>query len=166
MKKVKVKLGEKITNLFVIILIIPLIVLILPFSLLYEILIADKRQKRKLRKFRDQANGNYFLICSKRHNWYDFIQNNVIPVLPSNLNIVWYEGNCDLEIDNIRISATEVPGVYGATKPLLLTVFPDHINVESLNNDFKELRQMSMRKDENVREKARILIEEKLRNNN
>ena len=161
MTKLKEIHGKAIKSLLIIILLVPFFILILPFSLLIEF-INGKLKKIRVKKFCKKAAGNYFLICSKRHNWYDYIQNNIIPVLPSIINVVWYKRNASLAANNTYLSILDIPGVYGGTKPLLLTVLPDHINVKSLNEDFKILRY-KICKDEKIMEKARIIIEEKLK---
>lgn len=156
---------NKTSKFFLFLLLIPLIILFIPFFIISNFII-EKRRKARLKAFCKQAAGSYFLIFSKRHNWYDFIKNNVMPVLPSFINTAWYEQNCNISTNNTKISIYDIPGLYGATKPLLLTVLSDHINIESLNNDFKELKQIKICKDEEIREKARIIIEKKLRNHN
>lgn len=32
-----------------------------------------------------------FLICSRRNSWHDFLVNNLLPVLPASISVVWFE---------------------------------------------------------------------------
>ena len=117
---------KKIKSLIIIILLIPFLLFILPFILLIEFLNRNLK-KYRLKIFCKKAAGKYFLVCTKRHNWYDFIVNNVIPTLPSNVELIWYKHNEYIFLENTCILLTNIPCVYGATKPLLLSVFFDHI---------------------------------------
>jgi hypothetical protein len=43
-----------------------------------------------VRRFARANEGRTFLLLTRRHGWYDFVTNNVEPVLPEGWEIVWY----------------------------------------------------------------------------
>ena len=42
-------------------------------------------------RFRRQHSGTICLVASRRSGWHEFISNNVVPVLPSEVQCVWQE---------------------------------------------------------------------------
>lgn len=41
--------------------------------------------------FRFRNSQKIYIVCSRRHDWYDFLVNNVVPVLPPSMSLVWFE---------------------------------------------------------------------------
>src|SRR5438477_12295115 len=64
------------------------------FSVLMALLLAAIVVEKIVRwvkayRFRRRFRGKSLLICSRRHGWYDFIMNNVVPALPDDCTVEW-----------------------------------------------------------------------------
>src|SRR2546423_1538371 len=66
----------------------------------------------KVYRFRRRFRGKSLLICSRRHGWYDFIMNNVVPGLPADCTVEWTES-----FPACARTATTRPSVGWATRP-------------------------------------------------
>ena len=42
---------------------------------------------------RHRQAGAFFLVCTRRRGWYEFLNNNLIPVLPHAVRVVWHVKN-------------------------------------------------------------------------
>ena len=95
------------------------------------------------RNFRKREAGNVFLICTSKHNWHEFLKNNVIPVLPDNFRVVWLNpvryGKYSKIITHLQ---------FGISKPYMVVVTPKALLHHSLNIEFRELRKYQGISDE------------------
>jgi hypothetical protein len=111
---------------------------ILPFIILKE--------KISLKRFRDKNSGYIYLICTRRRGWYDFLNNNVIPVLPDNFKIAWHQrGRDTTRIPIIRDPIFENIArakIFGIEKPYLVIVEKKSFQVLSLNKTFQEIKKV------------------------
>jgi hypothetical protein len=109
--------------------------------------------------FRRREAGNYYLICTSRRNWYDFLKNNVIPVLPPNVRVVWQKS--DLCGPKQSLSQyLRKSRITGLSKPYLVAVTRRSLVAQSLNTIFQNLKQNAKR-TETSRIQCRRIIEEK-----
>jgi hypothetical protein len=130
---------KKIRDTVILVLLVPLglalLILLLPFMLVEEY-----RIKARLKRFRKREAGNFYLVCTRRHGWFEFIRNNVMPILPPRVNITWYRRDRNRTADDISLLLSRSPGVYGVSKPFLVAVSEDDVKVKSLHEDFIELK--------------------------
>ncbi len=139
------------------------LVLILCFTIAFVIVIAPiiygtGKDKLALRQFFRREDGNFFLVCSSKRRWYDYLQNNVVPVLPPNVELCWYKPHCKKP----RI----VPWlwrskIFDIPKPYLALVTQSKIVVVSLNDDLQEMKQYTA-KDQNTQLRSKDIIERKM----
>ena len=110
-----------------------------------------------LRVFRLKHAGYFFLICTSRHDWYDFLSNNVIPILPDNVRVAWYHTkNQDKRPELFqRLSQSKI---YGLSKPYLVAVTKKAIHAKSLHTEFQVFKPCSKRSEE-VQSACRKIIE-------
>ncbi len=91
----------------------------------------------RFRFFQNREAGSVFLICTARRNWYDFLLNNVIPVLPDNVQIIWQksayrDGRPELFKHLYRSH------IVGVLRPYLVAVSPAKLSCKSLNTALQE----------------------------
>lgn len=157
---------KKILNIVVLVLVIPLVlvllIVLLPF-ILVGVFIREKKIKARLKRFRTKEAGKFYLICSRRAGWYEFIQNNVIPILPPTVKITWYRRDREQIEDDIHLLLSRSSEAYGVPKPFLVAIWVDNVKVESLHEALIELKE-HRHKDETTRERTRDIVQSKLRN--
>ena len=49
------------------------------------------RRRTLIRQFKRDFAGRWLLVCSRRRQWGQFIDNNVLTVLPEGVHVVWYD---------------------------------------------------------------------------
>ncbi|HSV43127.1 MAG TPA: hypothetical protein VLJ10_01105 [Candidatus Bathyarchaeia archaeon] len=124
------------------IIIVPvLIVVFYPVIIFFEI-----RSWIALVNFRRRENGAFYLVCSRANGWYDFLKNNVIPVVPPTMKILW------LSTERSTTHATAVPPlleylaqsrIFGTSKPFLAAVSRQGLRVKSLNQEMLALKKVA-----------------------
>lgn len=101
--------------------------------------------------------GRRFLVCSTRHGWKDFISNNLIPMLPEHVNVVWYKklrrATCRGRFRHVY--QRNLP------KPYLAFVTRYNIYRVSLNDSLRQLKHRACR-DSAVQQQVREAIALKL----
>ena len=128
------QVGKIIVATCAIPLIVVAVVLFLPF-----ILIMQAKAAISLRVFRRREAGHVFLICTSRRNWHDFLNNNVIPVLPDNFRVVWHKSVCGGEYSGLMRHLTQ-SHIFGVPKPYIVAVSPRALLHRSLNSALQELK--------------------------
>lgn len=135
------------------------IFIILSLILLPIFLARQVCDRIQLRVFRRKHAGHFFLVCTSKHGWYDFLLNNVIPILPDNIRVAWYNTKGpDRNVDLFhRLTQSKI---YGLPKPYLVVVTEKRIQAKSLHGELQKLKTTS-RKAEHVQLACRRLIESK-----
>lgn len=108
-----------------------------------------------IRKFRHNNAGRSFLICSSRRNWHDFLQNNLIPILPDNFLVVWVgkTGKKNYPKPPKAFRYLPVLGKY----PILVVVTRDRLKYQSLHDRLYHSK-MSPKKSEETRRTLAAII--------
>ncbi len=133
-----------------------LLLVLMPFILI-GVFFGEIRAKVLLRRFRKRQAGSFYLLCSRRRGWFEFVQNNVAPVLPPNVHLIWHRTDYGPEPDDVgRLLARS--GVYGVSKPALIAVKKDRVQVRSLHADLVSLKATPAR-DEGIARQCREIIE-------
>jgi len=101
----------------------------------------------------------YYLVCSSRRGWHEFLANNLLAVLPANVAPVWSSGECDV-LSRLPLHALISHGA-GVAKPYLAEVRPLGIRVRSLHDLLLPLKGSSQ-KDAELQKLLRELIEQEL----
>jgi hypothetical protein len=98
--------------------------------------------------------GELYLICSRRRGWQPFLVNNLIPVLPSQVQVIWLERPNEkhrfLRSLGHRRSACSVP--------ILALVTLGGIKLTSLNKQLFDMKHLG-KSSQATRERLRPIIE-------
>jgi len=143
---------------------IALVVLAVPFIIVLVIValpfvgIAGLCTRVVLRKFRRKNDGVVFLICTSRRGWHDYLKNNLLPVAPSELRVIWEkhgrEGPQEPIIINMQRSR-----IYNTTRPYLVVVREQGIRVVSLNGPLQEFKKTPKRSEQTQQLSRAILLD-------
>lgn len=133
---------------------------VIPFLILTEY-IRGRRIKSRLRKFCKEKAGSSYLVCTRRSGWFEFIVNNVMPILPPNVSVVWPRRDRGQAVGGVELLLHWTPEAYGVSKPYLMALSPDGVKIESIHEDLVKLKG-SRRKDRETQQKARKIVEDKL----
>ena len=129
---------KKIRNILLAFIFVPIIIVAvvcsLPFILLMRI-----DEIIKLRIFCRRESGNVYLICTSKRSWHEFLNNNLIPILPDNFRVVWVKPNRDGVHDEI-IKHLDRARIYGIAKPYLIFVTKNSLHPYSLNLELQKLK--------------------------
>lgn len=138
--KSKVSIPKKrIIRILIGIILVPIALLIF-VVFLPVILVVEIKEYVSLRTFRRREAGNFYLICTTRCGWYDFLKNNLIPILPENVKVVWHTRTRIGKIDPIFLWILN-SGIYGVPKPYIISVQRKRIKAYSLNNDLQIVKK-------------------------
>ena len=113
-----------------------------------------------LRMFRIREAGNVYLVCSSRRAWHDYLKNNLVPVLPAHVVVVWEKACGDRRSHTVLVNLRR-SGVFCVSKPYLAAVSKRAIRVASLNSDLQHLKNCA-RVDDSVRQESAQIVEMKL----
>jgi len=110
-----------------------------------------------LRIFRCRQAGHFYLICTSKHDWHDFLHNNVIPFLPDNVRVAWQNTKSHDKHHDIfrKLSQSKI---YGLSKPYLVSVTKTALYARSLNVEFRKIKSSSKISEE-TRTACLLLIE-------
>ena len=133
---------KQIRNILSAILVAPIIAVAFVISLSIFLVMRIK-ELISCRIFRKREAGSVFLVCTSRHNWHEFIKNNVIPVLPENFRVVWVKPVLDGKYSKIITHLD-----FGISKPYMVVVTPKALLHHSLNIEFRELKKYQGISDE------------------
>ncbi len=147
----------KLLKLFKLILLSPLI-LCIGIIVLLIVLFLSLRDRVRYKRFCRSHNNEQFLVCTTRHGWKNFLENNVIPTLPQTVIVEW----------NTRRYRNQNPvnlcDFFWARppKPFFARITLDGIKTTSLNDTLQTLKK-SAKRDVMVQRQVRSILEEKLR---
>ena len=148
---------KKIKSILLAILVIPLIIMAVVVSLPF-ILLMRIDELIKLRIFRKHEEGNVYLICTSKRNWHEFLNNNVIPVLPDNFRVIWAKPYRDGKQKKI-ITHLKNSKIYGVAKPYIVVVTPKALLHESLNIKFQHLKTHQKVSEDTREASLKILLQ-------
>ena len=157
MKRIR-KIFAKVFAIPAIVVAIPLIVVVGLISLPF-IFVMETKAAIALRVFRRREAGHVFLICTSKRNWHDFLRNNVIPVLPDNLRVVWVESVRNGEYPDL-IDHLARSRVFGISKPYLVAVTPKALLHRSLNSTLQQLKKHPKRSEDTQQACLEIINQE------
>ena len=92
-----------------------------------------------LKRFLRREAGAVYLVCTSKRNWYDFIQNNIIPVLPDNVKVVWAKP-VQNEVYRELQSFLHQSNLWSIPKPFFVAVTSHALYAISLNRKLQELK--------------------------
>jgi hypothetical protein len=138
--KSKVPIPKKrIKRMLIGVILVPIALLIF-VVFLPVILVVEIKEYIALRTFCRREAGNFYLICTSRRGWYDFLKNNLIPILPKNVKVVWHTRTSAGKNDPIFLRILS-SGIYGVPKPYIISVQRKCIKAYSLNNDLQIVKK-------------------------
>jgi hypothetical protein len=110
------------------------------------------RNKLAVRRFYRMYRGQHIFVGTRRHGWYDFLRNNVLPVLPPGVHVAWVERDTrDASLEDWSVVLRRVGAV--GEKPFLLRVTTRAVAVVPLHDQLAALRANAAR-DEQIQEKV------------
>jgi hypothetical protein len=98
------------------------------------------RDRWRLRQFRAHNAGRYFLVCTTRRGWYDFIRNNVEPVLPSSTTLCWV-GRKSLDPNSFEVLRAAWNFSRSNSRPYMIAVHRSGIEGFALHDAILPLKQ-------------------------
>ncbi len=141
----------------------PLVVVAIPALLVFLILfgiptliICETKAAISLRIFRRREAGHVFLICASRRGWYDFLKNNVIPVLPDNVRVVWVKLAQDARYPDL-LGHLSRSRIFGVSKPYIVAVTPRAFVHKSLNAELQNLKGHPKKSEQTQQECLEII---------
>ena len=140
-------LGKLLAIVLMIGLFIPILIIFCPF-----ILLGWLHSTVSLKAFLRREEGNFYLICTSRDNWHDFLRNNVIPILPASVRAVWHRRSRDGRYDGV-FGHLAHSGIHSVSKPYLVAITKQALRVRSLNPILQGLKSEAKQSEE-VREKC------------
>ena len=139
---------------------IPLMILVLILACLLALpvfpFLLGFRLYRKRRFCRLNA-GRWFLVVSRRRGWYDFILNNVLPVLPPQASCVWVEQPHREPRRDQNVLLILGRHRRGVRKPFMVVVESRRLKVVHLHDQLRPFKQ-TRAQDETVREAISALL--------
>lgn len=108
-------------------------------------------KRLSITRFRNQYRGKCLLVCGRRHGWYDFVINNVAPMLPADCLVVWSTTSSRPILIALRHLGLNEP------KPLLVYVGNRRVAAKSLHAALLPLRTPAAR-NESIQQKVSILV--------
>jgi len=90
--------------------------------------------------FARRRNGCVYLVCTSRRGWYDFLRNNVAPILPEYVTCLW-PGLAATQAERTALNVLKVRGIADMPRPYFVKVvrhgdFP----TLSLNRTLQDLK--------------------------
>lgn len=162
---------KKIRNIIIVIILLPIFVAFVPFFLFVCLPAACLHQLRvnvALRVFRRRENGTVYLICTSKRGWHDFLKNNLIPVLPDHIRVIWHKQGCVRERDAKHLplfTNLAASHIFSMSKPYLVVVTSKALIPKSINGAFTGLKSKAARSSEvqSLCAKQILEIEQELR---
>ncbi len=102
--------------------------------------------------------GELYLICSRRRGWQAFLENNLIPVLPSKVKVIWIE----MPNEKRRFIQAIAAGRSAYSVPILALVTLGGIKFASLNRLLINKKHLG-RSSQGTRDSVRPIIESAVR---
>ena len=138
----------------------------IPASLIYLIIFPlivffSLKENIFLRRFRKRNAGCVYLICTRKKGWYNFLNNNVIPVLPDNFKTVWLHAERESKIEYI-LKCVGSTKMFCIEKPYMVIVRKDCFDIISLNKVFQGIKQIQ-KKDKKAQSKALKIINDNVK---
>jgi hypothetical protein len=129
----------------------PLIILVIPL-----ILSCEMKDAISMRLFRRREQGRIYLICTSKRGWHDFLNNNVIPVVPDGVRVTWQKtGHSD---EHPTIFAYLVHSrIAGVPKPYFVRITARHPVCRSLNPALRPLKASSRKSWETQQACAQVI---------
>ncbi|MCK5850246.1 MAG: hypothetical protein KAH23_04965 [Kiritimatiellae bacterium] len=140
------KILSKIKSGLIGILIFALLIVLSPL-IIPVVVVMQVRSAISLRRFRRREAGSYYLVCTSKRNWYDFLRNNVIPMLPDNVRVVWQKPTRGEPYPELQAHLAQSK-IWGISKPYLVAVTKQALRAQSLNRDFQDVKPKEKRSDE------------------
>jgi hypothetical protein len=108
------------------------------------------------RKFRLGNAGRYFLVCTTRRGWHEFIRNNVEPVLPSSTTLCW-AGRIYRDRRSTEVVQAVSSLVRRHSRPYLIAVSRSGIEALALHEKLLPLKQHAKKSVETQVQVAEIM---------
>jgi len=127
-------------------------VFVLVALLVATIVVETIVRRVKVYRFRRRFRGKSLLICSRRHGWYDFVVNNVVPVLPNDCTVEWTQSFRVWDPIVLALARWRIRG----ERPLLVHV-GKRVHGVSLQQELLPLRHIA-RKDAETRRRVAEIV--------
>jgi hypothetical protein len=109
------------------------------------------------RAFLRSESGRLFLVCTSKGSWFDFLQNDLIPLLSNGTEVIWHSGARDYDGGSHKLLAALRHYDYAISKPFIAKVEAKGIKVKSLNAELQSLKGKAERSSE-TRECCRKIV--------
>ncbi len=103
--------------------------------------------------------GRVFLVATRRRGWFEFVTNNVIPVLPPGIEVVWQEhANPQHKVKTPRID--RLVRVAGVSKPYLVVVKLWRNRLIPLHRELEPLQRQARGRDPEVQAAVAAIVDQ------
>lgn len=128
-----------------------IILLVIPF-----ILVSETKVAMSVRAFRGREQGHVYLICTSKHGWHDFLKNNVIPVVPGGVRVVWQKTGHNDEHPTIFTYLAH-SRIVGVSKPYCVRITARNPVCKSLNPALRRLKTCSRKSPQTQQACAEVI---------
>ena len=111
------------------------------------------RDRLWLRRFLREHEGKVFLVCKRGRDWYEFINNNVAPVLPD-VTIVWLERNSRSPV----VRALSIRSLKSYPRPMLVLVTARRLRTESLHAELVAVKEQSAKRRPELQQQVQSIV--------
>ena len=151
---------KRVGKVLLFVILSPLVVLIVVIGLPIAVC-ATLADHISLRRFRKKEAGSLYLICTPRRGWYDYLQNNVFPVLPCRVTrVVWHRPSRGKKIPRIVLQLQRSQIAFPRL-PYLVAVFRNQMKAVSIHNDLLTMKQHPKR-SEHIKSQSRGIVERRI----
>lgn len=99
------------------------------------------------RRWRRKCAGMVYLVCTPRCGWRDFVTNNLLPVVPEDVTVVWHRSQRDTPLPR-ELWMFRMHGLWDVPKPFLVAVTQRGVRWRSLNGTLQTLKRSPARSAE------------------
>ena len=145
-----------------------LIVPVLALSLVFMIALAPiwvpvsigiwVRDRLWLRRFRIRHKNRWFLICSTRHGWREFVCNNIIPAMPQSVFVYWIKRRRQDPASTEMVRAVRLSGVQ-LRCPSLIQITRSRMDILPMHERLLGLKPKA-KKEPSVQAEVRRIVAE------
>jgi hypothetical protein len=104
--------------------------------------------------------GRVFLVVTRRHGWFEFVMNNVVPVLPPNVDVVWQESPARTRENQTKLHRLALARTNA--KPYFTVVNLWRNEVIQLHSELEPLKRASRKRSRAVQARVSSILHAQL----
>jgi hypothetical protein len=121
-------------------------------------LVAAVRQRAAEQRFLRQYDSRTIFVATRRGGWYDFLRNNVLPLLSADVEVVWFEDKTSTPIQRVLYRLVRRASRVTPSKPYFVRIAAGKAAVIEAHEQLRPF-QASAARDAGVQEQIARLLE-------